>query len=173
LRANWPPTHAQRQSETVHLYYLYLRTEGDPGLFEANAVPDKDAPAALNRFFEDLGISYRGFEAENPEAIRAAVDTINRLETSPVPLSQAKGRRWAFVHGSAGVEKQKGAATKEPDDQQINSLQPALRGTQSLRKTNHFVNCEFPHGAGAIMPEECPARGREKLRVARSNVCCA
>ncbi|MFZ0496487.1 MAG: vWA domain-containing protein [Methylocella sp.] len=77
----------------VHLYYLYLRTEGDPGLFEANAVPDKDAPAALNRFFEDLRISYRAFEAENPEAIRAAVDTINRLETSPVSYLEQIPRR--------------------------------------------------------------------------------
>ncbi|MGA7655663.1 MAG: vWA domain-containing protein [Methylocella sp.] len=77
----------------VHLYYLYLRTEGDPGLFEANAVPDKDAPAALNRFFEDLGIPYRAFEAENPEAIRTAVDTINRLETSPVPYLEQIPRR--------------------------------------------------------------------------------
>lgn len=77
----------------VHLYYLYLRTEGDPGLIEANAVPDNDAPAALNRFFEDLGIAYRAFEAENPEAIRAAVDTINRLETSPVRYLEQIPRR--------------------------------------------------------------------------------
>ncbi len=89
----------------VHLYYLYLRTEGDPGLFEANAV--QDAPAALNRFFEDLGIPYRAFEAENPEAIRTAVDTINRLETSPVPYLEQIPRRdystYAFAVASIAL----------------------------------------------------------------------
>jgi mxaC protein len=77
----------------VHLYYLYLRSQGDPGLFEAGALPDRDAPAALNRFFEDLGIPYRAFEAENPDAIKTAADTINKLETSPVPYWEQIPRR--------------------------------------------------------------------------------
>lgn len=77
----------------VHLYYLYLRTEGDPGLFEVNALPDKDAPAALDRFFQSLGVSYRAFEADNPEAIKTAVETIDRLEANPVRYSELTPRR--------------------------------------------------------------------------------
>ncbi|WOJ91347.1 vWA domain-containing protein [Methylocapsa polymorpha] len=77
----------------AHIYYLYLRTEGDPGLFEANALPDRDAPAALHRFFESLGVPYRAFEADNPDAIRTAVETINRLETSPAQYFEQTPRR--------------------------------------------------------------------------------
>ncbi|QBR71145.1 VWA domain-containing protein [Beijerinckiaceae bacterium] len=77
----------------VHLYYLYLRSQGDPGLFEAGMQPDRDAPAALNRFFEGLGVPYRAFEAENPDAIKTAVDTINKLETNPVQYWEQIPRR--------------------------------------------------------------------------------
>jgi len=77
----------------VHIYYLYLRTEGDPGLFEADALPDRDAPAALHRFFESLGVPYRAFEADNPDAIRTAVETIGRLEMNSTQYVEQTPRR--------------------------------------------------------------------------------
>lgn len=85
----------------AHLYYLYLRTDGDPGLFETEALPDKDAPAALHRFFESLGIRYRAFEADNPDAIRTAVEAINRLETSPTLYFEQTPRRDYSNHAYA------------------------------------------------------------------------
>ena len=67
----------------VHLYYLYLRTEGDPSLWEP-AGADIGAPAALNHYFEGLGVTYRAFEADSPSAIADATTEIDRLETRPL-----------------------------------------------------------------------------------------
>jgi mxaC protein len=38
----------------------------------------------LDKFFKSLGITYRAFEAENPEAVAAAIAEIGKLERSPI-----------------------------------------------------------------------------------------
>ncbi len=75
----------------AHLYYLYLRTEGDPSLFEASDVPD--SPASLNRYFEGLGVPYRAFEADNPTAIAHATAEINRLEARSLHYTEQTPRQ--------------------------------------------------------------------------------
>jgi mxaC protein len=55
----------------------------------------------LHRFFESLGVPYRAFEADNPEAIRTAVETINRLETSPALYVEQTPRRDYSNHAYA------------------------------------------------------------------------
>lgn len=73
----------------VNLYWLFLRTEGTPGIFDVPAPGEEDTPQAmperhLNIFFKSLGIPYKAFEAENPEAVAAAIGEIGKLERSPI-----------------------------------------------------------------------------------------
>jgi mxaC protein len=73
----------------VNLYWLYLRTEGAPGILDVPKPGEEDTPQALperhlNIFFKSLGIPYKAFEAENPEAVAAAVAEIGKLERSPI-----------------------------------------------------------------------------------------
>ncbi|APH58659.1 vWA domain-containing protein [Granulibacter bethesdensis] len=79
-----PRLHAEAVKLGVHIYYLYLRTEGDPGLHATGETADADAPAALDAWFSGLGVPYKAFEADNPNALKSAVDTINRLEAAPI-----------------------------------------------------------------------------------------
>ncbi|WP_295557775.1 vWA domain-containing protein [uncultured Hyphomicrobium sp.] len=92
----------------INLYWLFLRTEGTPGISSVPAPGEEDTPQAmperhLDRFFKSLGISYRAFEAENPEAVGHAIAEISKLERSPItyteriPHEDLKGRAFAVA----------------------------------------------------------------------------
>jgi mxaC protein len=77
----------------VNLYWLYLRTAGSPGIFDAPGPDVPDTPFALperhlNKFFESLRIPYRAFEAENPQAVADAIADIDKLERNPIRYSE-------------------------------------------------------------------------------------
>jgi mxaC protein len=77
----------------VNLYWLYLRTAGSPGIFDAPAPDVPDTPYSLperhlNKFFENLKIPYRAFEAENPKAVADAIAEIDKLERNPIRYSE-------------------------------------------------------------------------------------
>ncbi|MCC7250900.1 vWA domain-containing protein [Hyphomicrobium sp.] len=73
----------------INLYWLFLRTEGTPGISTVPGPGEEDTPQAmperhLDKFFKSLGTSYRAFEAENPEAVAEAIAEISKLERSPI-----------------------------------------------------------------------------------------
>jgi mxaC protein len=81
----------------VRLYWIFLRTAGSPGLFEVPE-PAEDSPEArperyLHLFFEGLGIPYRAYEAENPEAMKHAMADIDRQENLPMRYAETRPRR--------------------------------------------------------------------------------
>lgn len=90
--------------EPVNLYWLFIRTKGSPGIFETPASKSDDTPQArperhLHLFLGRLGIPYRAFEAESPEAIAEAIGEIDRLETRPIAYVEELPRQplaWAF-----------------------------------------------------------------------------
>lgn len=72
----------------VDLYWLFLRTAGSAGIHD-KPDPDADTPQAaperhLDLFFKTLGVPYRAFEAEGPQATTEALEQIDRLERSPL-----------------------------------------------------------------------------------------
>lgn len=96
----------------INLYWLFLRTEGTPGISTVPAPGEEDTPQAmperhLDIFFKSLGISYRAFEAENPEAVALAVAEINKLERSPIKylerIPQVDLSRQAFFVALIGL----------------------------------------------------------------------
>lgn len=73
----------------INLYWLFLRTEGTPGISTLPEPGQEDTPQVmperhLDIFFKSLGITYRAFEAENPEAVGHAISEIGKLERSPI-----------------------------------------------------------------------------------------
>jgi len=73
----------------INLYWLFLRTEGTPGISTVPAPDEQDTPQVfperhLDKFFKSLGITYRSFEAENPQAVADAIAEIGKLERSPI-----------------------------------------------------------------------------------------
>lgn len=88
----------------VSLYWIYIRSARSPGL----KPPASDAPEAadtvpeyfLDRFFRSLGTPYRAYEAEDPQALQAAIDDVDRLENLPITYEDTVPRRevapWAY-----------------------------------------------------------------------------
>lgn len=88
----------------VRLYWIFLRTAGNPGLFETPE-PADDTPEArperyLHLFFESLGIPYRAYEAETPDGILRAMADIGHLENLPMHYRETHPRLdlrgWCF-----------------------------------------------------------------------------
>lgn len=81
----------------VRLYWIFLRTAGNPGLFEVpdavDDTPDARPERHLHLFFESLGIPYRAYEAENPEALGRAMADIDRLENLPLRYTETHPRQ--------------------------------------------------------------------------------
>ncbi|MFT3731892.1 MAG: vWA domain-containing protein [Hyphomicrobium sp.] len=96
----------------VHLYFLYLRTEGSNSMFATPPPDAEDTPQALperhlNKFFESLRIPYRAYEAENAEAVKAAIDDIGKLEQTPIVyterIPQYDLSRWAYALAALAI----------------------------------------------------------------------
>lgn len=73
----------------VALYWIYLRTEGSPGLDDAPEDARRDTPQSmperhLHKFFQTLERPYRAFQADTPQALAEAVAAIDRLENLPL-----------------------------------------------------------------------------------------
>jgi len=86
---------ARRQ---VNLYWLYLRTKGAKGIFEAPAPGEADTPQRrperhLHIFLQSLGLPYHAFEAEGARAVEAAVAEIGKMESRPILTRRAVPRR--------------------------------------------------------------------------------
>ena len=81
----------------VAIYWIYLRSINGPGLEpemgeapgNAELVPEH----LLHRFFESLATPYRAYAAENPEAMRKAIEDVNRLENLPIVYRDRVQRR--------------------------------------------------------------------------------
>ena len=71
----------------VSLYCIYLRGRGSPGLKAETSVENGQRDAVpeyfLDRFFGEIGIPYRAYEAEDPEQLKAAIADIDRLQRLP------------------------------------------------------------------------------------------
>ncbi|MFA9462200.1 vWA domain-containing protein [Thiohalorhabdus sp. Cl-TMA] len=79
--------------DNVALYWIFLRTEGSPGLEPHPGAPGSDKAEVLpeqklHRFFKSLDTPYHAYEAENPEALARAIEDIGRLESQPLVYEQ-------------------------------------------------------------------------------------
>ncbi|MCG8379747.1 MAG: VWA domain-containing protein [Proteobacteria bacterium] len=90
----------------VSLYWLFLRTENSPGIYDKPEDPRDDNPRTmperyLHDFFKSLGVPYKAYEVENPEALREAIKDLSSLENRPVlyteKIQQKPLDRWCFV----------------------------------------------------------------------------
>lgn len=75
----------------VGLYWIYIRSPGSRGL-KAEAGESEATESApersLHRYFERIGIAYRAYEAEDPEALKRAIADVGRLENLPIQYQE-------------------------------------------------------------------------------------
>ena len=80
----------------VTLYWIYLRDIYTPGLFkEIDAeLARKISPEQLvHKFFLQSGLPYRAFSAEDPDALKEAIQDVGRLQNLPMHFSETVPRR--------------------------------------------------------------------------------
>ena len=94
------------------LYWLFLRTEGSKGIYDAPAPGEEDSPFSnperhLNIFLKSLGLPYRAFEARSAGDVSDAMREIDRLEQRPTVYRQKLPRRdlasWFYGLASLGL----------------------------------------------------------------------
>jgi mxaC protein len=98
------------QRNRVALYWIYIRSRNSPGIVAAKSPEQRDdvEPArVLHEFFETLETPYRAFDAEDPNALAAAIDEVNRLQSLPIQYSDIVPRKdisnWFYVAAIALV----------------------------------------------------------------------
>lgn len=77
------------------LYWIFLRSANSPGLSKPEEEGHDDAYPEyhLHRFFGQMGVPYKAYEAENPQAVEQAMADIARLRNQPVRYQEALPRR--------------------------------------------------------------------------------
>lgn len=90
----------------VALYWVYIRSRYSPGIASAEARKQSDdmAPArVLHEYFETLETPYRVFDAEDPNALAAAIAEVNDLQSLPIRyvdvIPRQKTGDWFYVVG--------------------------------------------------------------------------
>ena len=84
------------------LYWIYLRNQTSAPLTEKPQNPNESTTPEyfLHQYFESLGVTYRAFEAENPNAMEKAIEEVERLEHLPLAYEEKLPRKdlspWFF-----------------------------------------------------------------------------
>jgi mxaC protein len=87
----------------IALYWIYIRSYYSPPLTGPIDTQDEDAVPErfLNKFFSGIGIPYHAYEAQNPEALKRAIEDVGRLEAHPITITDVAPRRdlspWLFA----------------------------------------------------------------------------
>lgn len=83
------------QDVQATLYWIYLRNPKSAPLSEPPANPNESTTPEffLHQYFQELGVPYRAFEAENPEAMQRAIAEVERLENLPLRYRETVPRR--------------------------------------------------------------------------------
>lgn len=79
----------------VALYWVYIKSYYSPPLTGPIDTENEDAipERFLNKFFGTIGIPYHAYEAQNPEALKRAIEDVGRLEAHPITLTDTAPRR--------------------------------------------------------------------------------
>jgi mxaC protein len=74
------------QDRQAALYWIYMRNPKSGRLSVPPANPNESTTPEyfLHQYFETLGVPYRAYEAENPQAVRQAIADVERLENRPL-----------------------------------------------------------------------------------------
>lgn len=84
------------QEYRAELYWIFLRTANGNSptrLPTPDAGPDVAPEFHLDVFFRDLGMPYRLYEADNPQALERAIEDVSRLQNLPLRYLEAQPRR--------------------------------------------------------------------------------
>lgn len=74
------------QDNQASLYWIYLRNPKGSRLSQAPKNPNESTTPEyfLHQYFQNLGVPYQAYEADNPQALQQAINAVERLENRPL-----------------------------------------------------------------------------------------
>lgn len=92
----------------ITLYWIYLRSFNQPLLADSEeAQYDKSVEVAMHRFFSSLSTPYRAFEAESPEAMDKAIQSVGQQQLHPITyevrLPRVDWSHLAYLAAAIGI----------------------------------------------------------------------
>lgn len=82
------------QDQKASLYWIYLRNPRSASLSAPPRNPNESTTPEffLHQYFQSLGVPYRAYEAENPEAVQQAIHDVEQLENQPLQYREKQPR---------------------------------------------------------------------------------
>jgi mxaC protein len=98
---------AALQRARVSVYWLYIRSVNSASIRDSaqTELSETVPEIALHRFLEGTGVPYQAFEAEDPQALRHAIDEIDRMEKHTIVATAIVPRRElaSWLYGAAAL----------------------------------------------------------------------
>jgi mxaC protein len=97
------------QDNQVTLYWIYLRNPTSARLSERPRNPGESTTPEyfLHEYFSTLGVPYRAYEADNPNALKHAIADVERLENRPLRYLEKLPRKdlsgYCYVAALLGI----------------------------------------------------------------------
>lgn len=93
------------QDRQASLYWIYLRNPKGGRLAQAPKNPNESTTPEyfLHQYFQTLGVPYQAYEADNPQAMRQAIATVENLENRPLTYREKLPRQdlSGYCYGAA------------------------------------------------------------------------
>lgn len=82
---------SQRLKERkLSIYWIMLREPGEPSIFSKEVYEEERVPNSivLHKYFQALGLTYKAYEADNPETLQSAISDINAREKKAIKYTE-------------------------------------------------------------------------------------
>ena len=74
----------------LSIYWIMLREPGEPSIFSKEEYAEDRVPNSivLHKYFQDLGLKYKAYEADNPETLQSAISDIDSREKKSIKYTE-------------------------------------------------------------------------------------
>lgn len=82
---------SQRLKERkLSIYWIMLREPGEPSIFSKDQYEEERMPNSivLHKYFQALNLTYKAYEADNPETLQSAISDINAREKKTIKYTE-------------------------------------------------------------------------------------
>ncbi len=74
----------------LSIYWIMLREPGEPSIFSKEEYEEERVPNSivLHKYFQSLNLTYKAYEADNPETLQSAISDINAREKKTIKYTE-------------------------------------------------------------------------------------
>lgn len=74
----------------LSIYWIMLREPGEPSIFSKEEYEEERVPNSivLHKYFQSLNLTYKAYEADDPETLQSAISDINKRERKTIKYTE-------------------------------------------------------------------------------------